>query len=462
MSLGQLLGPELKALLLDNPKEFQELVDEIHPQDLADVLDDLTVVEASQALTSLPADYAAQVFERLEEEQQGVLASELGRESTARLAAHMDPDDATDFLAALPDEDQKAVLQQMLHDAPEAAAQLQSLGSWDESTAGGLMTPHYLSVRPDMTVKKATKHIRMQAEVAESVDCIYVTDANEKLLGLVTMRRLLLAPANANVNDLMSQSVKSVPPELDQEEVARMLAKYDLGAVPVVDHDERLLGVITADDVLDVIREEQSEDVHKMAAIEPLRDGYLETHFATFLRKRAPWLLILFAGGFLSTQAMQSFEGELSRVTELAFYLPLLISAGGNSGSQSSTLVIRALAVGDVQTSDWWRVLTREGSQGFVLGILLAGLGMLRAMLSGDGPQFAVLVGITIVAIVVLGCVVGALAPIALHRVGIDPATSSTPFIATLVDVLGIVVYLSLARALLGALNVAAPVLGSS
>jgi magnesium transporter len=207
-----------------------------------------------------------------------------------------------------------------------------------------------------------------------------------------------------------------------------------------------MLGVITSDDILDVLTEEHREDVEKMAAVEPIGGEYFATSTALFLRKRAPWLLILFFGGFFTTSTMRAFDDVLASVAQLSFYVPLLISAGGNSGAQSSTLIIRGLAVGEIRASDWWKVLARETTQGITLGGLLAVFGVGRALAVGDGPDFALLIGMTIIGIVLVGCVAGAMLPILLHRVGIDPATSSTPFIATLVDVLGILLYLSLAQ----------------
>jgi magnesium transporter len=259
----------------------------------------------------------------------------------------------------------------------------------------------------------------------------------------------LLADPTARVIDVMQENVISVPPEMDQEEVARTTAKYDLKVLPVVSAKGELLGVITADDVLDVLNEEQSEDVHKMAAVAPIGEGYFDASFWTFILKRAPWLAILFVSGFFTTLAMQTFDRVLATIAQLAFYVPLLIAAGGNSGSQSSTLVIRALAVGDVKTSDWWRILLRESGQGIVLGVMLATFGVLRAMAAGEQPLFIAVIGLTIVGIVLMGCVVGGMMPVLLHRLGIDPATSSTPFIATLVDVLGILIYLGLAQLML-------------
>ena len=210
-----------------------------------------------------------------------------------------------------------------------------------------------------------------------------------------------------------------------------------------------MLGLITSDDILDVMAEEQAEDVQKMGAIEPIAEGYFDASIGVYIKKRAPWLLVLFLGGFFTTTALKSFDRVLVAVTQLAFYIPLLVSAGGNSGSQSSTLVIRGLAVGDIHTRDWWKVFLRELAQGLALGSLLALLGVLRVALAGDGVVFALLIACTILGIVVMGCVVGGMLPIVLHRFGIDPATSSNPFIATLVDVFGIVIYLTLAQWLL-------------
>jgi len=243
--------------------------------------------------------------------------------------------------------------------------------------------------------------------------------------------------------------VISVPPDLDQEEVAKVLAKYDLHTLPVVASTQEMLGVITSDDILDVVVEEQGEDVQKMGAIAPIQEGYFDASIAEYLKKRAPWLVVLFVGGFFTTSAMKHFDHMLAAVAQLAFYVPLLVSAGGNSGSQSSTLVIRGLAVGDIQSRDWWRVLQREFIQGLVLGTMLGGLGVIRVAIAGDGMSFAFLIAFTILCIVLMGCVVGGMLPLLLSRLGLDPATSSNPFIATLVDVLGIVIYLRAAQWLL-------------
>ncbi len=452
MRLARLIGPELTVLLREDPAQLRDLLDEIHPEDVADVVTELENPQAAQALKSLPTEFSAQVFERLEEDRQVAVAKSLGLDSTARLAAEMDLDDLADFFGALPDETVRKLLGRLEKVDPETAEGIEELTRWPEQSAGGLMTTEFVTIGVDRTVGETIAELRRQAEHTEVLEIVFVVSGDQHIEGFVTLRRLLLSEPELRIADVMQQRPISVPPELDQEEVARTIAKYDLNVLPVIDQRGKILGIITADDVFDVLEEEVDEDVQKMGAVEPIENAYFSTPFPMYFRKRAPWLLILFVGGFFTTSAMEAFGGVLRTVTQLAVYIPLLISAGGNSGSQSATLVIRGLAVGDIETADWWRVFLKELAQGLTLGTMLAAVGVTRALVAGDGPLMALLIACTIIAIVVLGSSVGAMMPIFLHRLGVDPASSSTPFIATLVDVIGIVVYLSLARLLLGEL----------
>jgi magnesium transporter len=446
MRVGRLIGPELETLLTESPDELRELVEDIHPEDIADVMVELELGRAATLLSELPTDYAAQVFERLSEERQATLAALLGPNATARIATEMDADDLVDFIGGLPTEEAAPLLKQLERVDPEVVVDVEELGRWPETSAGGLMTTNYLDVSAGSTISEAVDAVRRNAKDAETLlDTLYVVDG-ERVVGFLTLRDLLLSEPSQRVEEVMGENVISVPPELDQEEVAQTLAKYDLNTLPVLDELGRILGVITSDDILDVLTEEQHEDVQKMGAIAPIEEGYFGASLGVYIKKRAPWLLILFVGGYFTTSAMEAFDPVLRAVAQLALYVPLLISAGGNSGAQSSTLVIRGLAVGDIASADWWRVLGRELAQGVVLGLLLALLGVGRVFASDGGADMAVLVAVTIVAIVTMGCVVGGMMPLLLHRLGVDPATSSTPFIATLVDVLGILIYLSLAR----------------
>jgi magnesium transporter len=449
MRLARLIGPELEALLRESPEQIAELLDEIHPEDIADIVQELDDARAAELLTQLPTDFAAQVFERLDESRQAELAGMIGTDSTARIATEMRADDRADFFSILPPDFAAPLLESLEKVDPEAAEEVEQLTRWPEQSAGGLMTTAFVAIRLDLMISDAIEEVRRLAHDAETLEVVYVVGEHNRLLGLLTLRNLLLADPAERVLDAMQTNVISVPPELDQEEVAHTLSKYDLHTLPVVDQAGILLGVITADDVLDVVAEEQSEDVQKMAAVAPIGESYVDATAFTFIKKRAPWLMILFVSGFFTTTAMKAFDGVLASITQLAFYVPLLIAAGGNSGSQSSTLVIRALAMGQIATKDWWRVLLRETAQGLVLGTMLAVFGVARVLVAGDGVAVAAVIGLTIMGIVLMGCIVGGMMPILLSRLGIDPATSSTPFIATMVDVLGIVIYLGLAQLLL-------------
>lgn len=459
MELGRLIGPELQELLQEDPAALGDLIEELHPQDVSESLNSLDTGVVSRALASLPLEFGAQVFERLSEDVQVALVKELGVNSTVRLVTEMSADDAADFFGLLPEETVAKLLARLEKVDPEQAEEVRELTTWPEQCAGGLMNNEYVAVPDSASVDEAISELRLKAaEGYEVLDVVYAIDDTKKVIGFVTLRSLLLGTPNTPVRDLMQHNMVSVQPDIDQEEVARIFGRYDLHALPVLDAEGRLLGIITADDIMDVVEEEAEEDVHKMAAVGPMEHGYFSASFPTYLKKRAPWLLILFVGGFFTTSVMEHFEPVLRTLTHLAFYIPLLISAGGNSGSQSATLIIRGLALGDIESKDWWRVMVRESAQGITLGGMLAAVGVGRALVSGDDLQMANLIGITIIALVTLGCVVGAMMPLLLHRLGVDPATSSTPFIATLVDALGIVVYLTLARLMLtGASQIALP-----
>src|SRR5688572_8319767 len=419
MRLAHLIGPDLLTLVQEAPDQLSELLDEIHPEDISDVVLEFSDEQAVSLLTLLPAGYAAQVLSRLPEDRQEQLAERMGAGSVARIATQMGADDRADFFSILPPSVGEPAFEELELLNPEAAEEVEELTRWPEKTAGGLMTTDYISVGPNVRIDEAIDTIRKNASAAESLEVIYVVDTDHRLLGFLKLRNLLTSQPDERARDVMLENVIAVPPELDQEEVAKVLAKYDLHTLPVMDKDRHMLGVITSDDIMDVLAEEQAEDVQKMGAIAPIAEGYFDASVGVYIKKRAPWLLVLFIGGFFTTSALKAYDEVLSAVAQLAFYVPLLISAGGNSGSQSSTLVIRGLAVGDITMRDWWRVLGREVIQGLVLGFLLALLGVIRVMLAGDGWGLASVIAPTIMCIVLMGCVVGGMLPILLHRVGL-------------------------------------------
>ncbi|HVK40375.1 MAG TPA: magnesium transporter [Candidatus Kapabacteria bacterium] len=449
MRVAVAMLPEVRELLAEDPAQIGALLEEIHDEDLADLLGMLEEHEAALILKTLKPEEAAPIFERLDEDQQEALVEELGVENAASIVSEMAADERTDLIEALPEEVGDNLLESLEKVDPEAAAEVEELAKWPEDSAGGLMTTDYVSVPPTITVAEAIERIRQSSQDAETIYYVYVLSDDERLLGIVSLRDLLLAASTDAISDVMTENIFALSPETDQEEVARKMAKYDFAAMPVVGPDRKLLGVITVDDVMDVLTQEQNEDLQRLAAVEPMAEGYFQTGFWTFIQKRAPWLAALLVSEFITGTVLRHYDEIIEAVSKLAYYVPMLISTGGNTGSQSSSLIIRGLAVGDVKPIDWKRVIVREIGQGVVLGLMLATIGMTRIYFWGDGFPLMFTVGFTLFFIVIMGCTVGSMLPLLLRRLGLDPATSSTPFIATLIDVLGILIYLNVAKLLL-------------
>ena len=449
--MASLIGPDLRRLLtaLKDPDEARELLEDLHPEDLADVLSELEDEDMAEILRMLPDDLAASIFERLRETQQEVLVELLGSEDAADIAAEMSADDRADLIENLPDDVGEKLLEKLEQVDPEAAAEARTLGRYEEGTAGALMTLDYLSVSPNTKVSDVIDVIRKSGAEAETAYYVFVVRESNRLSGVASLRQVLLASPASAIGDVMTERVITVAPDTDQEEVARQMSKYDLLAIPVIDQRGILLGVITADDVMDVLTQEGTEDVQKLGGMEAIEHPYFATSFLTFIQKRGTWLVILFVEEFFTGTALRHYDEVLGAVSKLAFYIPLLISTGGNSGSQSATLIIRGMAVGEIKLKDWYRIMLRELGQGLVLGCGLAAIGVGRVMMWGDGKGFAAVIAITLIGIVTMGCVVGSMLPLLLKRLGLDPATSSTPFIASLVDVLGIIIYFNIAKLIL-------------
>lgn len=443
------IAPDVRQLLDEDPAALGDFLDEVHDEDLADLVELLGKEDGARLLSAVPPEKAAGIFERLEEGEQEELVEQIGVENVAPIVSEMAADDRADLVSMLPESVGETLLESLEKVDPEAAADVEALTQWPKDSAGGLMTTDYVSVTPGMTVAQVIEKIRHEGTEAETVYYVYIVGKHGALHGVASLRDILLAQPKDKIEDVMTESVHKVGPDTDQEEVARKMAKYDFSAIPVVGPDNRLLGVITADDVMDVLTEEHGEDVQRIAGIEPTEEGYWQTRFWTFIHKRVVWLAILFVGEFFTGTALRHYDHVLEAVATLAFYVPLLISTGGNSGSQSASLIIRGLATGELQPRDWPRVFVRELGQGLVMGLALGAIGAARVLAWGDGKLFALTVAITLIGIVTGGCVVGSMFPMLLKRLGLDPATSSAPFIASLVDVLGIVVYFNVAKYLL-------------
>jgi magnesium transporter len=450
MRFSLLLGPDVKRILREDPDQLRELLGEIHPEDLADLVAALEPAEAAVLMARLPAATAAPIFERLEEHEQEDLAARMSAESVAQIASEMESDDRAGLFSFLPEARGDDILRRLERVDPEAAEEVRAIEKWPENTAGHLITTRYVRVTPTATVQDAMDAVRALAEEDnEPIYNVYALNEHESIEGQVALRDLIrfAGEPTRKLATVWRTNIISVPPEMDREEVARRMAKYDLNVVPVIDERQVLLGIITIDDVVDVLAKEQTEDVQKIGGIEPLDLPYFQTSFLRFIQKRGVWLVVLFAEEFFTQTALRHYDPVFKAIEGASYYVPLLISTGGNSGSQSATLIIRGLAVGEIKLRDWWRILMRELSMGIVLGLALGAIGFLRVMMYPDQHvNFAFTVALTLVGIVVAGCSVGAMLPLILKRLGIDPATSSTPFIASLVDVLGIIIFVHSAK----------------
>lgn len=454
MRLASLLGPDLKATLATEPEALREALREFHPEDVAEIVSDLPLADAIALMQALGDDVASTVLERLSGERQLEVLGGLRTGDAADLIRSMAPDDRVDVLQMLPDAAAEQVISEIAQTEPSVAAEIRQLGAWAEDTAGGLMTTEYVAASPDTTVRQAMVEVRLASRERhiETIAYIYVCAAAERLVGVVSLRELILSEPEQTLEQIMTRHIMSVAPEDDQERVAVAIAKYDLSAIPVIDRQGSMLGVVTVDDVVDVVIEEATEDAQMVGGVVPLADSYFATSLSEFIWKRATWLVVLFLGQLFTTNVMKAHESTLAAAMELVLFVPLIIASGGNAGSQSSSLVIRALALGEMVPKDWGRVLSRELSIGLSLGMLLGMIGFARALATGDVAHpfgLAATVSLSVVAVVVMGTLVGSMMPLLIRRCGFDPAVSSTPFITSLVDVLGLVVYLNLAQLLL-------------
>ncbi|MFN0061286.1 MAG: magnesium transporter [Myxococcaceae bacterium] len=453
--LGTLLRPEYEALIAK--KDWVSLRDafsELHPADIAEVIQDLPTEQSGVIFRLLPRATAAQVFEYLPLEKQSEVVTTLGTEPLVNLLNEMAPDDRTRLFEELPAEVTKRALTTLRPEEQKVARQL--LG-YPEKSAGRYMTPDYLALRDGMTAQEALAFIRANGRGRETLNVVYVTDERGHLLGDLRLATLVLAASDARVTDLKEPELVNLVATAPREEVVAAFEKYDRVALPVTDSQGVLVGIITVDDVLDVAEQEATEDIQRLGGVEALEAPYLDTTFLEMVRKRGVWLAVLFLGELLTATAMGYFEKEIERAVVLALFVPLIISSGGNSGSQATSLVIRAFAVRELTLKDWWRVLGRELRSGLALGIILGVIGVMRvALWPWRAEQYGehywrlgITIGVSLLGTVLFGAVSGAMLPFILRRLGLDPATASAPFVATLVDVTGVAIYFSVAHLLL-------------
>ncbi len=444
-ALDAVLARVRAALERDDLTSAVEIIESLRPADQADVFAELDDEDQVSLLPELnPAD-SADILEELDDEEAAELVSSLPTEAVIRIVDEMEPDEAADLLGDIDPDQAQAVLAGM-----EDADEVRPLLLHPDDSAGGLMTSEFLALRPRMTAAEAIQAIRDWKPEAESVYYLFVVDAHRRLCGVVSLRHLIVADPDTPIGQIMDPEVISVQVGTDQEECARLMSRYDLLALPVVDANGVLLGIVTIDDVVDVLEQEATEDIQRLGGAQPLDRSYLDTSVFSIFRKRIGWLLILFITESLTGSVLRFFEDELKAVVALSFFVPLLIGTGGNAGSQTTSTIIRALAIGDIDLGDAIRSLWHELRVGLLLGLGMAAFAFIRALTWGSTPDLALTVALAIMAIVIWANGLGSVLPLLAARFRIDPAIVSGPVMSTLVDATGLFIYFSIAGAILG------------
>lgn len=436
-----------------------ESIEENNPLlNLAEAWSSMPGSERKDKFANLPRTEAEELFLSLKTHDQAELIAEatpLEKRSWVRM---LGPDDVADVIQVLGLEYKEEILSYLDN---QTRREVTALLAYAEDNAGGLMSSRFARLRPDMSVDEAISYLRIQAKTqVETIYYAYVLDMDQTLMGVISFRELFSAQPHKKIRDIMKTDIIKIPVSLDQEQIAKIFSQQNLMALPVIDEWEHMKGIVTFDDIASVLQEEATEDIQKLGAVEALDLPYMRTPFWEMIQKRAGWLVILFVSEMLTASAMGYFQEELERAVVLALFIPLIISSGGNSGSQASTLIIRALALGELRLKDWWRVLAKEIFSGLALGLILGTVGLCRIMLWPTrekmyGPHYqlvAATVSCSVLGCVMWGTISGSMLPFVLKRLGLDPATASAPFVATLVDVTGLIIYFTMAHLILSGL----------
>lgn len=453
--IGKLIQPEIESLINKrNWVTLREIFSDLHPTEVADIISDIPENDRAIVFRILPKEISYKTFEYLEFDIQEEMLKALGQEEVAEILNEMSPDDRTELLEDLPGPVVKKLIRLL---SPEEKAIAVTLLGYPEESVGRIMTPDFIAVKSEWDISRVLEHIREVGEKIEYVDTIFVTDALGKLLDEVTLKDILLANPGSKISDLMNETYVNLSVTDNQEKAIEIFKEYDLYIIPVVNYENYLVGIVTADDVIDVIEEENTEDIQKLGGMAALDEPYITVPLLQMVKKRAGWLVLLFLGEMLTATAMGFFEHEIARAVVLALFIPLIISSGGNSGSQAATLTVRAMALGEITLIDWWKVMRREIISGFLLGVVLGAIGFLRisiwSQFSDIYGQHWIVLGLTLfftlIGVVMWGTLSGSMLPFILKRFGLDPATSSAPFVATLVDVTGLIIYFTVASLIL-------------
>jgi magnesium transporter len=453
--LGNLIGPEIRELIEErNFAALREAFVDWAPADVAECITELPEDQQAIVFRLLPHAQATNVLEYLDPDAQHTVLKAMGHIEAARILNDMSADDRTALLEELPG---AAVVQLLQLLSPEEKAVAQSLLNYPEDSVGRLMNPEFVSIREEWTIQQTLDYIRENGRDSETLNVIYVTDESGRLIDDLRIREILIRPVATKIADFRDNKFVALRATDAQDTALNVFRKYDRNTLPVVDSEDKLLGIVTVDDMLDVQEEETTEDIQKLGGMEALDEPYMTISLPRMIKKRATWLIILFLGEMLTATAMSGFQAEMEKFVLLALFLPLIISSGGNSGSQASTLIIRAMAVGEFGLRDWFHIMRKEIVSGFALGVILGVIGFVRIaawhfLFGSYAAQWLIIgtiVGVALVGVVLWGSLTGAMLPFILKRCGVDPATSSAPFVATLVDVTGLIIYFSVATVVL-------------
>jgi magnesium transporter len=434
-----------KAVKHNDQEQMAAILTSLRPPDQAELIDDLKPADQMVVLDSINPSRAADIFEELPDRETAQIAVRMPRRTVIRILNEMAPDEAVDVLDELPDADAAAIIQEL-----KAANSLHSLIQYPPDTAGSIMTTVPLTVEHRQTADQALEAIRTWRSEHDTLFYVFVTDSIGRLVGVVSLLQLIQSPAHKPLTEFMDTDVIFVTPETDTEKCAALFQRYDQITLPVVDNEKKMQGIITVDDLVDVIEKENDEDFHHLGGTRPLERSYLKTRIVTMVRKRALWLLLLFGAAILTTTIMASYEDQLEAVAALAVFIPLLIGTGGNSGAQTTTTIIRAMATGEIDFKDGLGVWFKEVRVGLLLGLTMAALALLLAMMMFGNALLALTVSIAIFSIILTANCVGALLPLMAKRLALDPTLLSAPMISTTVDAVGLIIYFSIAKVILG------------
>nr|WP_148466639.1 magnesium transporter [Paenibacillus sp. GM2] len=443
----QITIQELKKWLVEkNQERLYEFLVRYQPYDIAQMLLKLGEYEQADLIDSLSDELAAEILEYVDPDVQYHILDHVSKGKTALILNEMSSDKVVDLLIAIHPHQAQTLLKFL---PEEHRKKIEALMRYPEKTAGSLATVDYIAVRNNWTVEHTLQHIRKVGQDAEMVYYIYVLDSSGILVGIVSLKDTILATENTCIEVIMKKDMITVPAQMDQQEVANQLSNYDLVALPVVTEEQRMIGIITVDDLIDVIHEEATEDIQKLGGSEPLNEPYFEASFWSIFKKRLPWLLILFIAEAYTGTVLKHFEDTLEAVVSLAFFVPLLVGTGGNTGTQVVATIIRAVGVGEIKFRDLFRVIKREATIGICLGLVMGIAGLIRASILGVGFEVAQVVAITMLFIVIWSSIVASALPLIIRKLRLDPAVVSGPFITTFVDGTGLVIYFMVAKTIL-------------